>query len=276
MLGQAIRMVLPKVVGVELRGRLQEGVTATDLVLAMTQFLRGVGVVGQFVEFHGDGLKSIDLATRATVSNMSPEFGATCAFFPSDAKTVEYLNLTGRNPRHIAFVESYLKAARLYHQGSEGVRYSQDLVFDLSAVTPCVAGPSRPDQMLPISQLKSSLDMKESSASLQDGSVVIAAITSCTNTSNPSVLIGAGLLAQKALALGLSVQVVKTSLAPGSKVVMRYLQELGLDQALADLGFHLVGFGCTTCIGNSGPLDAEMAKEIQDKSLSECCFVRKS
>jgi aconitate hydratase len=268
MLGQAIRMVLPKVVGVELRGQLQEGVTATDLVLAMTQFLRGVGVVGQFVEFHGEGLKSMDLATRATVSNMAPEFGATCAFFPSDAKTIEYLNLTGRDPRHIAFVESYLKAARLYHQGSEGVRYSQDLVFDLSAVTPCVAGPSRPEQMLPISQLKSSLGMKESSASLQDGSVVIAAITSCTNTSNPSVLIGAGLLAQKALALGLSVPSwVKTSLAPGSKVVMRYLQELGLDQALADLGFHLVGFGCTTCIGNSGPLDAGIAKEIQDKSL---------
>jgi aconitate hydratase len=269
MLGQPIRMVLPKVVGVELKGNIQEGVTATDVVLALTQFLRGMNVVGCFVEFYGQGLKDMDLATRATIANMAPEFGATCAFFPADEKTLEYLQLSGRSQEHINLVEAYLKDADLFYDLSNQVTFTQQVIFDLDAVVSCVAGPLRPEQMLPVSELKNIVQLPNAKRDvLSDASVVIAAITSCTNTSNPSVLIAAGLVAQKARARGLTVpDWVKTSMAPGSRVVMQYLSELGLDQDLASLGFHLVGYGCTTCIGNSGPLEDWVAEAITKQDL---------
>ncbi len=269
MLGQPIRMVLPKVIGVELKGSISEGVTATDVVLALTQFLRGMNVVGCFVEFYGDGLKNMDLATRATIANMAPEFGATCAFFPADEKTLDYLQLTGRRKEHIGLVESYLKDADLFYDLTQKIAYTQQVVFELGSVVSCVAGPLRPEQMVPITDLKSLVELPNANRKvLSDASVVIAAITSCTNTSNPSVLIGAGLVAQKARAKGLTVpDWVKTSMAPGSRVVMQYLAELGLDQDLASLGFHLVGYGCTTCIGNSGPLEEWVAEAITEQDL---------
>lgn len=269
MLGQPISLNLPQVVGVELSGALIPGVTATDLVLHMTEYLRSHGVVGCFVEFFGEGAQKLSLAERATIANMAPEFGATCAFFPVDEETLSYLALTGRDPSHIALTRTYLKEVDLLWTQDVVPQYSQTLVFDLSKVEPCIAGPKRPEQRVKLSEVKSSLgDVGYDRSKLSDGSVVIAAITSCTNTSNPSVLIGAGLLAQNAQKKGLVVPGwVKASFAPGSRVVVDYLKKLDLVEPLESLGFYLVGFGCTTCIGNSGPLDPAVSKVINEQAL---------
>ncbi|UTC24431.1 aconitate hydratase AcnA [Candidatus Comchoanobacter bicostacola] len=273
MLGQPIRMVIPEVLGIELKGALRDGVTATDMVLSMTQFLRGMNVVGKFVEFYGEGLEQLDLAERATIANMAPEYGATSAFFPCDQKTLDYLNLTGRDPKHIGLVEVYLKEMQLFYDNNHAVEYSQTAVFDLSEIYPCIAGPKRPEQLVLLPNVPDTLVLNNGASreQLSDGSVVIAAITSCTNTSNPSVLIGAGLMAKKANELGLSLpKWVKPSLAPGSTVVMQYLNKLGLVSELEQLGFYLVGYGCTTCIGNSGPLDEWVAQKVKDQGLNVC------
>lgn len=290
MLGQPISMLIPQVVGFRLTGRLPPGATATDLVLTVTQMLRRHGVVGKFVEFFGDGLAALPIADRATIANMAPEYGATCGLFPIDEETLRYLRLTGRPDGLIALVEAYAKEQGLFYTpGQTPARYSELLELDLSTVEPSVAGPSRPQDRVPLSQaaqsfhqalptLLSTTKKKATAASssstvssngkLQHGSVVIAAITSCTNTSNPSVMIGAGLLAKKAVERGLRVpDWVKTSLAPGSKVVTHYLRESGLMSYLEQLRFHLVGYGCTTCIGNSGPLPESVAHEIESKGL---------
>ncbi len=293
MLGQPIAMVLPPVVGVHLHGRLQDGVTATDLVLAITERLRHHGVVGKFVEFFGEGLASLPLADRATIANMAPEYGATCGLFPIDQETLNYLRLTGRSPGHLALVEQYAKQQGLWGQGQEPA-YAERVDLDLDAIVPSVAGPRRPQDRIALSDLKSSVNQtlqqtsterakrdggeaalrkvsfsfKGQEATLGDGDVVIAAITSCTNTSNPAVLVGAGLLARKARQAGLTVKPwIKTSLAPGSLVVRTYLQAMGLDRDLAALGFDFVGFGCTTCIGNSGPLPDEVSQAIGQQVL---------
>jgi aconitate hydratase len=293
MLGQPIAMVLPPVVGMHLHGRLQEGVTATDLVLTITEKLRRHGVVGKFVEFFGDGLASLPLADRATIANMAPEYGATCGLFPIDQETLNYLHLTGRTPDHIALVEQYARQQGLWGQGQEPA-YAERLDLDLASIVPSVAGPRRPQDRIALPDLKPSIsqtlqqtgaeraqrDGREvglrkvpftfngQEAILGDGDVVIAAITSCTNTSNPAVLVGAGLLARKARQAGLSVKPwIKTSLAPGSLAVRSYLQAMGLDEDLAALGFDFVGFGCTTCIGNSGPLPEEVSSAIGQEAL---------
>jgi aconitate hydratase len=287
MLGQPISMLIPQVVGFELRGRLPEGATATDLVLTVTQMLRKRGVVGKFVEFFGDGLDSLTLADRATLSNMSPEFGSTCAIFPIDDKTLDYLRLTGRSNKQVALIEAYARAQGLFRQEGAAAEYSDTLDLDLASVVPSLAGPRRPHDRVPLDQAKTMFAgalpdlMPQGSTShsvrarmngdefeLRNGSVVIAAITSCTNTSNPSVLIAAGLLAKKAVERGLRVQPwVKTSLAPGSKVVTEYLSASGLLHYLEQLRFHVVGYGCTTCIGNSGPLPPEVAQAIEEGNL---------
>ncbi|MCS7160463.1 MAG: aconitate hydratase AcnA, partial [Gemmatales bacterium] len=289
MLGQPISMLIPQVVGFRLKGQLPAGATATDLVLTITQILRRHGVVGKFVEFFGEGMASLPVADRATIANMAPEYGATCGFFPIDGETLRYLRLTGRPEWLVSLVEAYAKEQGLFYTGEESpTRYSTALELDLSTIEPSVAGPSRPQDRVPLSQaaasfrqslpsLLSSARKKSGSESttasagngqLQHGAVVIAAITSCTNTSNPSVMIGAGLLAKKAVERGLSVpDWVKTSLAPGSKVVTDYLRESGLLTYLERLRFHLVGYGCTTCIGNSGPLPEAVAREIESKNL---------
>ncbi|RPI12441.1 MAG: aconitate hydratase AcnA, partial [Acidobacteriales bacterium] len=282
MLGQPVSMLLPPVVGVRLHGKLREGVTATDLVLTVTQMLRKKGVVGKFVEFYGDGLSALSLADRATVSNMAPEYGATIGLFPIDDETLRYLRLTNRPPELIALVEAYAKEQGLFRtDGMPEPVYSEKLELDLSTVVPSLAGPKRPQDRIDLPDVKkdflSSLGMGLRSAPVsingqpsvvRDGSVVIAAITSCTNTSNPSVLLAAGLLAKNAVERGLSTPPwVKTSLAPGSKVVMDYLREAGVLPYLEKLGFHLVGFGCTTCIGNSGPLPEPVAQAVQKEKL---------
>jgi aconitate hydratase len=282
MLGQPISMLLPAVVGFRLYGRLREGVTATDLVLTVTQMLRKKGVVGKFVEFFGDGLSALSLADRATVSNMAPEYGATIGLFPIDDETLRYLRLTHRPPETIALVEAYTKEQGLFRvAGAPEPLYTDTIELDLGTVVPSLAGPKRPQDRIELPAVKqnflsflgnaprqSPVDFNGTSATIQDGSVVIAAITSCTNTSNPSVLLAAGLLAQKAVARGLSTPPwVKTSLAPGSKVVMDYLAESGVLPCLETLGFHLVGFGCTTCIGNSGPLPEIVAQAVRKDNL---------
>ncbi len=276
MLGQPLSMLIPDVVGVELSGKLREGVTATDLVLTVAEALRKHGVVSKFVEFHGDGLDFLSLADRATISNMSPEYGATCSFFAVDDETLKYLSLTGRDPQVIALVEAYSKAQGMW-RGAEEAVFSSEVVIELDRVEPCLAGPKRPQDRVPLARLaavmneqldgrqKQSVPVADARYDLNDGDIVIAAITSCTNTSNPAVMMAAGLLAKKAVEAGLqSKPWVKTSLAPGSKVVSRYLEKAGLQQYLDTLGFNLVGYGCTTCIGNSGPLsvaiDAAIAK----------------
>jgi aconitate hydratase len=275
MLGQPATMLLPAVVGFKLLGRLPEGATATDLVLTVTQMLRKKGVVGKFVEFYGDGLSALSLADRATISNMAPEYGATIGVFPIDNASLDYLRMTNRPAEQIALVEDYAKAQGLFRvDGAPDPVYSDTLSLNLATVVPSLAGPKRPQDRINLPDVKKNfLDMlgapPKTADGLHDGSVVIAAITSCTNTSNPSVLVAAGLLAKKAVDRGLTSKPwVKTSLAPGSKVVMDYLEDAGLMPALEALKFHLVGFGCTTCIGNSGPLPDEVAAPVTDGKLT--------
>jgi aconitate hydratase len=300
MLGQPISMLVPEVVGFRFTGAMPSGTTATDLVLTVTQRLREHGVVGKFVEYHGPGLPSLSVADRATIANMAPEYGATCGFFPVDAATLEYLRLTGRSPERVALIEAYTKEQGLFHEASSReASYGTVVELDLSTVVPSVAGPRRPQDRVPLADLRRSFErelavmlegsgarqsaaVRQSAAgeggvavtaapqsfALTHGSVVIAAITSCTNTSNPAVMVAAGLVAKKAVEFGLETRPwVKTSLAPGSKVVTDYLREAGLTPYLDRLGFQLVGYGCTTCIGNSGPLPPEIAKEVRDGDL---------
>ena len=295
MLGQPLYMVTPQVVGFRLSGKLHEGMTATDLVLTVTQMLRKRGVVEKFVEFYGPGLAEMSLPDRATIANMAPEYGATCGFFPVDEETLAYLRKTGRTPAEAELVERYTKEQGLFRTASSpDPIFSDTLELDLGTVEPSLAGPKRPHDRVPLSQMKESfrkaltapvkergfglapgdagkavaVEVRGRGTELRHGSVVIAAITSCTNTSNPSVMLGAGLLARNAVRRGLRVPPhVKTSLAPGSKVVTEYLRQAGLLPDLETLGFHLVGYGCTTCIGNSGPLPLEVSKAINDGKL---------
>jgi aconitate hydratase len=284
MLGQPITLLTPEVVGFEITGELPEGVTATDLVLTITQILRNHGVVDKFVEFYGKGLRKLSLPDRATVANMAPEYGATCGFFPVDQETLNYLALTGRDPEQIALVEAYSKIQGLWEdENSEAPHFTETLHLNLEEVAPSVAGPRRPQDKVLLSDLPQAFAQQqqaltksteskpvtiENGVELDHGAVVIAAITSCTNTSNPSVLMAAGLLAKKACERGMSSKPwVKTSLAPGSKVVTTYLAQAGLQPYLDQLGFNLVGYGCTTCIGNSGPLHEPIAKAIDDNAL---------
>ncbi len=287
MLGQPVSMLIPEVVGMKLTGKLREGITATDLVLTVTQILRAHGVVGRFVEFYGDGLQHLTLPDRATISNMAPEYGATCGFFPVDAVTIDFLRFTGRDEHRIALVEAYTKAQGMFYvAGDADPVFTQTLELDLGTVVPSLAGPRRPQDRVALDGLDEGFatDLsriwhkqgdeprvavgEDGRHDLGDGDVVIAAITSCTNTSNPSVLFGAGLVARKARALGLSVKPwVKTSLAPGSQVVTDYLGRAGLTADLDALGFNLVGYGCTTCIGNSGPLSEPISDAINKNDL---------
>jgi len=276
MLGQPLYLLTPQVVGFRLTGRLPEGATATDLVLTVTQMLRARGVVDKFVEFFGPGVLNLNLPDRATLSNMAPEYGATIGFFPVDRETLRYLTLSGRSREQVDLVERYTKAQGLFRsEDSPDPVFSDTLTLDMGTVEPSVAGPKRPQDRVPLSGVGESFSKAfpaatpASSGDLGHGSVVIAAITSCTNTSNPSVMLGAGLLARKAVERGIEVKPwVKTSLAPGSTVVTRYLDEAGLTPFLEALGFHVVGYGCTTCIGNSGPLPDEIAAAIREKDLS--------
>ncbi|HEY6055599.1 MAG TPA: aconitase family protein, partial [Gaiellaceae bacterium] len=327
MLGEAISMLVPQVVGFRMDGELPEGATATDLVLTVTQILRQTGVVGKFVEYFGHGLASLTLADRATLGNMSPEYGATCGFFPVDDRTLEYLRLTGRPAERIALVEAYCKENMLWHEPGEEPTYSQVVELDLSTVEPSIAGPRRPQDRVPLRTAKDAfrselgsfgvdygnghdegvaetfpasdptteqapageshggssvpvavVEVEERSVpvegadfALSHGAVVIAAITSCTNTSNPQVMVGAGLLAKKAVERGLQRKPwVKSSLAPGSKVVTKYYEQSGLDRYLDELGFNTVGYGCTTCIGNSGPLAEEISRAVSEGDLVVC------
>lgn len=288
MLGQPISMLIPEVVGFELSGQLQEGITATDLVLRVVQMLREYGVVGKFVEFYGQGLSQLPLADRATIANMAPEYGATCGFFPVDAQTLTYLRLSGRDEDSIALVEAYCKVQGMWHGDNyQTPDFAAILHLDMSTVEPNLAGPKRPQDRVPVRSLKTAIDrfiesqgkaeldkgypLAGSDHALHHGDVVIAAITSCTNTSNPAVMIGAGLLAQKAIARGLQRKPwVKSSLAPGSKVVTEYLRKAGLQDSLDALGFNLVGYGCTTCIGNSGPLPQTVSQTIAANDLIVC------
>lgn len=285
MLGQPISMLIPEVIGVKLTGKLREGVTATDLVLTLTQLLRKKGVVGKFVEYFGPGLSDLPVADRATIANMAPEYGATCGFFPIDNATLDYLRLTSRDKQTVALVEAYAKAQGLwYEKNSPEPQFTDVLELDLSQVQPSLAGPRRPQDRVELSQLKHTFDTfieeakrtpeknnvykTKDGIDLRHGDVVIAAITSCTNTSNPSVLMAAGLVAKKALEKGLQRKPwVKSSLAPGSQVVTQYLEVSGLQKHLNNLGFDLVGYGCTTCIGNSGPLPDDIAETISENDL---------
>ncbi|MEO8096167.1 MAG: aconitate hydratase AcnA [Acidobacteriota bacterium] len=275
MLGQPATMLLPQVVGFKMTGKLPEGATATDLVLTATQMLRKKGVVGKFVEFYGNGLAALSLADRATLANMAPEYGATIGVFPIDEATLEYLRLTNRPPELVELVEAYAREQGLFRvDGAPEPVYTDTLSLDLSTVVPSLAGPKRPQDRINLPDVKKNFleglgAAPRKSDMVSDGSVVIAAITSCTNTSNPSVLVAAGLVAKKAVERGLkSKPWVKTSLAPGSKVVMDYLTDAGLMPALEELKFHLVGYGCTTCIGNSGPLLDEVAAEVTKDKLT--------
>ena len=289
MLGQPISMLIPDVVGFELTGQMREGITATDLVLQVVQMLRSHGVVGKFVEFFGSGLDQLPLADRATIANMAPEYGATCGFFPVDAQTLTYLKLTGRDPHIVARVEAYCKAQGMWRdEHYTPPEFAATLQLDMSTVEPNLAGPKRPQDRVAVRELRSATDqfidldgkseqrdtpfpLERSEEPMHHGDVVIAAITSCTNTSNPAVMVAAGLVAEKALAHGLQRKPwVKSSLAPGSKVVTEYLTKAGLQKSLDELGFNLVGYGCTTCIGNSGPLPAAVADTITRNDLVAC------
>jgi aconitate hydratase len=276
MLGQPVSMLLPPVVGFKLHGKLHEGCTATDLVLTITQMLRKKGVVGKFVEFYGQGLSALSLADRATVANMAPEYGATMGFFPVDAETLAYLKFTNRGEDAIALVDAYTKEQGIFRtDATPDPQYADTLELDLAKVTPSMAGPKRPQDRVELPDVRKNFHTAfggaaspESAKKLTNGSVVIAAITSCTNTSNPSVMLAAGLLAKKAVEKGLRVKPwVKTSLAPGSKVVADYYEKAGLMGYLETLNFHLVGFGCTTCIGNSGPLPEEVGDQVSKENL---------
>ena len=284
MLGQPVSMLIPKVVGFKLTGAISTGVTATDVVLTITEMLRKHGVVGKFVEFYGEGVSSVPLANRATIGNMSPEFGSTVAIFPIDEVTIDYLRTTGRSQEQLDLVEAYCKAQGLWHDPSIEPRYSEYLTLDLSTVVPSIAGPKRPQDRIVLSEAKESFEkalptytdkpsnpVKVSGRdfAIDHGHVTIASITSCTNTSNPSVMLAAGLVARKAVAKGLKTKPwVKTSLAPGSKVVTEYYEKAGLTEDLNALGFNLVGYGCATCIGNSGPLADEISQAINDNDLA--------
>jgi len=293
MLGQPISMLIPKVVGFELTGRLPEGATATDLVLTIVEMLRAHGVVGKFVEFFGAGLDHLPLADRATIANMAPEYGATCGIFPIDDETLNYLRLSGRSEEQIALVEAYARAQGMFRDDT-CAEYSELLRLDMSSVVPSLAGPKRPQDRIELTESKqrfvsdlanlkqdagleshpvrTTIDGQE--VTLDDGAVVIAAITSCTNTSNPSVMLGAGLVAKKAASLGLKpAPWVKTSLGPGSLVVSAYLRDAGLMEPLEQFGFHVVGYGCTTCIGNSGPLPEAVSKAIAEGNLAACAVL---
>ena len=299
MLGQPITMLIPEVIGFRLNGKLRAGATATDLVLTVTEMLRQHGVVDKFVEFFGDGLANLPLADRATIGNMSPEFGSTCAIFPIDEETLRYLRLSGRPSEHIALIEAYAKTTGLWRaNGARSAEYTAVLELDLNEVEPSLAGPSRPQDRVPLRVAKSTyqlhhkkmaaerakkkpdatgkvgMEMDGRRFDLKDGAVLIAAITSCTNTSNPDVLIAAGLLARNARRRGLTARPwVKTSLAPGSRVVTDYLSKAGLLDELAGIGFDLVGYGCTTCIGNSGPLKPEISAAIKSGDLIGCAVL---
>ncbi len=283
MLGQPVSMLIPEVVGFRFKGRLSEGVTATDLVLTVTQLLRKFGVVDKFVEFFGPGLDDLPIADRATIANMAPEYGATCGFFPIDRLTIDYLTLTGRDAATVALVEAYARAQGLWRETSTpDPEFTAVLELDLGTVKSSLAGPKRPQDRVDLTALKEATEQALPAAAhdraipvagadyrLRQGDVVIAAITSCTNTSNPAVMMAAGLLAKKALARGLTRKPwVKTSLAPGSKVVTDYLEKAGLQGCLDALGFNLVGYGCTTCIGNSGPLTGPIAEAIEQGDLT--------
>ena len=291
MLGQPITMLIPNVIGFKLTGNLREGTTATDLVLTVTEMLRKKGVVGKFVEFYGDGLDNLPLADRATLGNMSPEFGSTCAIFPIDVETLRYLRLSGRDEKHVQLIESYARTQGLWrNSGDKDPTYSDTLELDMGTVEPSIAGPKRPQDRIPLTHAastfgkhlnaaiagrdsdgKASIEINGEAAEFGDGAVLIAAITSCTNTSNPAVMLAAGLLARNARARGLhSKPWVKTSLAPGSKVVTDYLQKAGLIDDLDAMGFYTVGYGCTTCIGNSGPLLDEIAAAVQNSGMIGC------
>ena len=282
MLGQPISMLIPEVIGFNLTNKMPEGTTATDLVLTVVKMLRDKGVVGKFVEFYGKGLKNLTLADRATIANMAPEYGATCGFFPIDEETLKYLKFSGRDKNSVDIVETYSKEQGLW--ASDDIEFTDTISLDMSTIAPTISGPKRPQDKVLLKDAKNnfksvfekSTGRKKKKTSkvegqeyeISDGSILIAAITSCTNTSNPNVLIGAGLLAKKAIELGLKTKPwVKTSLAPGSQVVTDYLKKAGLNKYLDDLGFNLVGYGCTTCIGNSGPLSDEIVKSIEKDNL---------
>ncbi len=280
MLGQPITMLIPQVIGFKLSGQLPEGSTATDLVLTVTEILRKYGVVGKFVEFFGPGLSELPLADRATLGNMSPEFGSTCAVFPIDDETISYLSLSGREQDQIVLVEQYAKTTGLWGS-NEDARYSDVIELNMSDIVPSLAGPKRPQDRILLSaasqtfnELTKDSPTRDHQGKLKDGDVLIAAITSCTNTSNPAVMVAAGLLAQKANQLGLKTKPwVKTSLAPGSKVVSDYLKEANLLGDLEGLGFNIVGYGCTTCIGNSGPLPPDIESSVRDEDIVSCSVV---
>lgn len=293
MLNQPISMLIPEVIGFKLNGKLKEGVTATDLVLTVVEKLRAKGVVGKFVEFYGEGIKDLSLADRATIANMAPEYGATCGLFPVDDETLRYLKFTGRSDEEVALAEHYAKEQGLWRNPELEPDFTDSLELDLSEVEPSIAGPKRPQDRISLNQAKPAFkellsklyelsdaqqaqefEVEGESFKIKNGDVVIAAITSCTNTSNPSVLMAAGLVAKKAVEKGLSVKPwVKTSLAPGSQVVSDYLEHAGLQSYLDQLGFNLVGYGCTTCIGNSGPLPEKISKSIQDNKLVACAVL---
>ncbi len=277
MLGQPISMNIPDVVGFELTGSLQDGITATDLVLTITNILRQNGVVGKFVEFYGYGLKNLSLADRATISNMAPEYGATCGFFPTDNETINYLRLTGKDEHQLKIVSEYSKNQQLWLDENYQPNFYKKITLDLNTIEPSVAGPKRPQDKILLRDVPNEFEkfnnnfQDNEKSKLKKGDIVIAAITSCTNTSNPSVMLAAGLVAKKAFEFGLDVKkCVKTSLAPGSKVVSDYLEEAGLKFYLDKIGFNTVGYGCTTCIGNSGPLDEWVADEIRSNNLTVC------
>ncbi len=288
LLGQPVSMLIPRVVGFKLNGQLPVGTTATDLVLTITEMLRKHGVVGKFVEFYGPGVSALPMANRTTIGNMSPEYGSTCAIFPIDEETIRYLSLTGRSDDQLALVEEYAKRVGLWHDPAHTPRFSENLELELSTIVPSIAGPKRPQDRISLSEAKSSYEkvsptyfsdktskssipvsVNGRATSVQNGAVVIASITSCTNTSNPSVMIGAALLAKKAVEKGLTSKPwVKTTLAPGSKVVTDYYDKAGLTSYMEKLGFNLVGYGCVTCIGNSGPLPVEISKAINENDLA--------
>ena len=264
MLGQPIPMLLPEVIGFKLTGRLEKSTTATDLVLTIVEQLRAANVVGKFVEFYGDALDSLSIADRCTIANMAPEYGATCGFFPIDDMTLSYMHTTGKEESHIKIIEEYSKKVGLFRDASDEIIYSDNLHLDISSVQACLSGPKRPEDRVNLRDVKKIVtdeitkqkkDTSQDDSGIVDGAIMIAAITSCTNTSNPSVIIGAGLLAKKAVEKGLKVKEwVKTSLAPGSRVVKNYLEKAKLIEYFDKLGFNIIGYGCTTCIGNSGPL----------------------
>jgi len=288
LLGQPVSMLIPRVVGFKLSGKLPTGTTATDLVLTITEMLRKHGVVGKFVEFYGPGVTALPMANRTTIGNMSPEYGSTCAIFPVDEETIRYLALTGRTADQLELVEKYAKAVGLWHNPDASPRFSEKLELDLATVVPSIAGPKRPQDRIILAESKKTFEkvlptyfsdktsksaipatVKGTATTVKNGDVVIASITSCTNTSNPSVMIGAALLAKKAVEKGLSSKPwVKTTLAPGSKVVTDYYDRAGLTTYMEQLGFNLVGYGCVTCIGNSGPLPAEISSAINENDLA--------